>query len=281
MAVSQSRGPPAELLRQVFISHTAADEQGRIFAASILAPALERAGLKPYLDCSDLKPGCEFQEELVQAAATSAVFVVVITKQYPQRLWCLKELDLALHGHPSFPRQTAPTIIPVRIDARETWQQLSQQQLQQDIERRMATPPAVGDPCQQQELQDLHQHAQRLLNNIAALSRLQDVRRLHQSEQQQQQEGGAASSSRRQSGPKDEERQLAEAVAAAAKDKLPALAYTPDGLVGTYEQRACLLYKLAVDAPDYKVLWLYGPGGCWSLVWCGGHCATTQVCGTF
>jgi hypothetical protein len=144
-AASQSQEPstaPAELQRQVFISHTAADEQGRIFAASILKPELVRAGLKVYMDCSDLRPGCEFADELVQAAATSAVFVVVLTKSYPTRFWCLRELDLARHGHPSFPRAAEPTIISVRIDARDTWQHLSLQQLEQEFEHRMATRPS-------------------------------------------------------------------------------------------------------------------------------------------
>jgi len=51
---------PADLQRQVFISHTAADDQGRIFANSILKPALETAGLDVYVDFRNLQPGCEF-----------------------------------------------------------------------------------------------------------------------------------------------------------------------------------------------------------------------------
>jgi len=269
MAASQSQVPSTacvELQRQVFISHTAADEQGRIFATSILKPSLERAGLKVYIDYSDLQPGCDFQQELVQAAATSAVFVVVLTKSYPMRFWCLRELDLAMHGHPSFPRAANPTIIPVRIDTRDTWLHLDQKQLEDDIQDRMGRVPARDDPLEQQDLQRLKQQSQRLLGNIDNLSRFQELRRQHQSDQQQQQQqqGGGATSSSSQAGPKQEEWELAERVAAAAKAKLPSLAHIPPELVGADGQRAFLLDKLApVDkgAPDYRVLWLHGPGG--------------------
>jgi hypothetical protein len=75
-----------------------------------------------------------------------------------------------------------------------------------------------------------------------------------------QQQGGETSSSSRQSGTKDEEGQLAAEVAAAAKAKLPPLAYTPDGLVGTDKQRDFLLKQLDVGARGCMVLWLHGPG---------------------
>ena len=48
------------LKRQVFISHTGKDEGAKNFAASILKPALEAAGLAVYMDFSNLQLGNSF-----------------------------------------------------------------------------------------------------------------------------------------------------------------------------------------------------------------------------
>eukprot|EP00878_Enallax_costatus_P024272 GHUV01025897.1.p1 GENE.GHUV01025897.1~~GHUV01025897.1.p1 ORF type:complete len:244 (-),score=68.67 GHUV01025897.1:274-1005(-) len=104
------------LERQVFISHTGQDEGARIFAASILKPALEAASLAVFMDFENLEPGCEWSRELAFAAANSAVVAVVLSKQYTQRRWCMRELDLALHSRRAARKQQQPLVIPVFYD---------------------------------------------------------------------------------------------------------------------------------------------------------------------
>jgi hypothetical protein len=103
------------LRRQVFISHTGQDQGTATFAAVVLKEALEKKGLKVYLDIKDLEPGCDWPGDLMQAAANSAVVVVVLSKTYPKRFWCMLELHLALHA-----RERAglppPRVIPVFFD---------------------------------------------------------------------------------------------------------------------------------------------------------------------
>ena len=166
---------------QVFISHTAADDDGRIFAASILKPALETANVKVFIDDVSLPPGCEWPAQLVKEAATSVVFVVVLTKSYPTRPWCLRELDLALHGHPDHPTGGAkPLIIPVYYDHHSSLQQVSVEQLQADRQQRLDRLARAGKQgsTEWQDLQRLD--LERMLNNVQALQLTQAVRRQHQ-----------------------------------------------------------------------------------------------------
>src|SRR6478609_7959941 len=124
------------LRKQVFISHTGQDEQGRIFAASVLKPALDTAGITTFIDFNSLSPGCLWQPELVEAAATSAVFVVVLTRTFGKRFWCLRELDIALHGHPCYPRGgEAPIIIPVYIDHHKEIDQVSIEEVKKQLQK--------------------------------------------------------------------------------------------------------------------------------------------------
>lgn len=135
------------LARRVFISHTGQDVRGQDFAASVLKPALQKAGMDVFIDFDSLKPGCWWRAELLDAAAGSAVFVAVLSKTYFQRVWCLMELDLAVNGLPDRPRQTDPYIIPVYIDDRrsitpptaEQVKQLAQEKLQELQDCRMPT----------------------------------------------------------------------------------------------------------------------------------------------
>jgi hypothetical protein len=106
----------APLRRQVFISHTGQDAVASTFATVILKDALQARGLSVYLDINNLAPGCNWPSELVQAATDSAVVVVVISKTYPEQLWCMMELDLALHARTQLPQ---PYIIPVFYDTVE------------------------------------------------------------------------------------------------------------------------------------------------------------------
>jgi hypothetical protein len=71
------------LVRRVFISHTGSDRDAHVFVQSALKQALEKAGLKTFLnaDAQDLPPGCDVPEQLAAAAAYSAVFVAVLVRR--------------------------------------------------------------------------------------------------------------------------------------------------------------------------------------------------------
>ena len=275
-------GEQSGLQPQVFISHTGSDELGRVYAASILQPALEAAGLTTFIDYADLELGCAWPAELVKAAATSAVFVVVLTQSYATRFWCLRELDIAMHGHPDHPTGGAkPYIIPVFMHHHMPLQHLTVEQLRSDILQRM---DGLGDAQDSAELQDLQRLAldpQRMLRNLQALKSTQGARRQHQAlqlyappqeqhQQHQHQQPQLAVLLRSTSirapivpAAKDEEWVIARKVAAAALKQLPAkqrLAYIPPDLVGYEQQLADLTAQLVVDDPRTLGLWLHGPG---------------------
>eukprot|EP00878_Enallax_costatus_P034591 GHUV01038366.1.p1 GENE.GHUV01038366.1~~GHUV01038366.1.p1 ORF type:complete len:267 (-),score=73.17 GHUV01038366.1:444-1244(-) len=105
------------LERQVFVSHTGQDKGACNFAASILKPALEAAGLTVFMDFSNLEPGSEWPRELAVAAANSVVVVVVLSRQFTKRKWCMQELDLALHSRRLAGKKEQPLVIPVFYDS--------------------------------------------------------------------------------------------------------------------------------------------------------------------
>ena len=269
---------------QVFISHTGSDELGRVFAASILKPALEAAGLKTFIDHANLQLGCPWPLELVKAAATSAVFVMVLTQSYATRFWCLRELDIAMHGHPDHPTAAKPYIIPVYMHHHSLLRHPTVEQLRSDVLQRMGRLAGARDAAELRDLQHLALDPERMLRNIQALRNNQAEHRHHQSldlyagpeEQQHQQQQLAvlqcSSSSSANKAPvvpaaKDEEWQMARRVAAAALQQLPpkqCLAHIPPDLVGCEQQLAELTAQLVVDDPGMLGLWLYGPGeaGC-------------------
>jgi hypothetical protein len=285
---------PKQLQRQVFISHTGQDCLGRIFATSILQPALQAAGISTYTDCMDLHPGSAWPTELVQAAATSAVFVAVITKTYPKRFWCLRELDLALHGHPDYPRTAKPCVIPVFIDSHKSISAVSAEQVLQHVQKRLdSMPPGTQQVSEQitadtglhslfaAELRDLHSlqlphAAARVAGNMAVLTEVKhSIRRqrqddpnsewqqlLRQLEQQQQQQQPSGPPVSLPSPPaKNEEYEMARKVVAQVLLQLPVLAYLDTStLVGYQGQLAQLTAQLMVDEPSMLGLWLHGPG---------------------
>jgi hypothetical protein len=69
------------------------------------------------MDYSDLYGGVEFEEELVSAASYSRVVVVVLSKTYQWRYWCMRELHLAMRARYHEPRGTV--VIPVFYDEEE------------------------------------------------------------------------------------------------------------------------------------------------------------------
>lgn len=260
---------PQQLLRQVFLSHTGQDEGAKNFAVSVLAPALQAAGLTVFTDCGDLQPGSSWPDLLVEAACRSAVTVVVLSKAYTERFWCMLELDLALNGHLQHPRQQTPMVIPVFYD--EPRSLGSVQGLQQHWAARLppAAPAATvlaGTPQHQRQQQSAQQaqhqeqkqpemlppdrqpwvDPKRWADNIAGMrERLQSIRL----------SAFAAS--------KDAQWQLAQNVVAAAAPAVVVLAHVEGNLVGYEQQFGNLISQLAVGDPalrDVVGLWLHGLG---------------------
>jgi hypothetical protein len=148
------------LKRQVFISHTGQDEDAKTFAASILKPALEAAGLAVYMDFSSLQLGSTWRQELVDAAANSMVVVVVLSRSFTSRFWCMLELDLALNAHQRKPGggegNRQPLLLPVFYDSvdvvvdantiRQCWSGDLQQRVwrHEELGREWATTVDVG-----------------------------------------------------------------------------------------------------------------------------------------
>jgi hypothetical protein len=227
----------------VFISHTGRDEGAKMFAASILKPALEAAGLAVYMDFSNLELGSNWREELVDAAANSMVVVVVLSKTFSNQFWCMLELDLALHAHPQQgqgdPCGGTPLVIPVFYDSvdvvvdgdkiRRRWKgdQLRQLQSDEELGPEWAAVVNVG----------------RWANNIVSVkTKVQHMRRKLPD----------------QGSDKDEDWQLARAVVRAAARHIPSLVNAGD-VVGFEELEAALVAQLG----GRTGLWLYGQGVCW------------------
>jgi len=227
-----SKGP---LTHQVFISHTGQDKDARDFAASILKPALEAAGLDVYMDFSNLQPGCNWPAELMNAAANSAVVVVVLSQQYTQRFWCMLELDLALNSHSSKQQQQqqGPLVVPVFYHAADSIVQLTA------IQEYWTAAKPLLEPAERQAWVDVH----RWPANIKSLKEQLQHQRLPA-------EGGS----------KDGPLHLARRVVAAAVAAIPVQASMNAIVVGTEQQEAELVAQLTV--PARLGLWLYGCGRC-------------------
>jgi hypothetical protein len=228
------------LKRQVFISHTGQDEDAKTFAASILKPNLEAAGLAVYMDFSSLEMGCSWRQELVDAAANSMVVVVVLSRSFTQQFWCMLELDLALNAHQQNleAQETSrqPLVLPVFYDdvdvvvdagkIRQRWSGNVQQRLWRDEElgREWVVTVDVG----------------RWVNNICTLKqKVQHVRR----------------SLPGQASAKDHDLQRVRGVVRAAARHVPSLVAV-GGVVGFEEQEA----TLAAELGGRLGLWLYGQG---------------------
>jgi hypothetical protein len=227
----------------VFISHTGQDEDARTFSASILKPALEAAGLAVYMDFSSLQLGSSWREELVDAAANSMVVVVVLSRSFTSRFWCMLELDLALNAHQQKQGEREesrrPLVLPVFYDhvdtivnadkIRQRWSGSLQQRLLEDEElgREWNAIVDVG----------------RWVSNICAQT--EKVQHMRMS-----QPGQAAT--------KDEGWQLARGVAMAAARHMPSLVAVGN-VVGFEKQEAAL----AAELVGRLGLWLYGGGTWW------------------
>jgi hypothetical protein len=229
------------LKRQVFISHTGQDGGAKTFAASILRPALEAVGLDVCMDFTSQEPGGKWKEELVGAAANSVVVVVVLSKSFTKRFWCMLELDLVLNSHHQQQQggqggSSMPLVIPVFYDSPDDIEKdedavTIQQHWEGDGLAKLPGPEWV-----------LVVDVRRWTANITALKgELQNMRRKVGNEAE-----------------KDEELQLARRVVKAAVRHIPSLVDVGVEVVGFEEQEAALAAELG--GPERLGLWLYGQG---------------------
>jgi hypothetical protein len=229
----------------VFISHTGQDADAMMFSASVLKPALEAAGLAVYMDFSNLQLGASWPRELVDAAANSMVVVVVLSRTYTNRFWCMLELDLALHAHaqqaggggPGGSRR--PLVIPVFYDPVDVVVDAVK------IQRRWS-----GNMPRETLWRDAESEwvaevdADRWVANMVAMkAQLQNLRVRQRSERPA----------------KDEPRLAAREVVNVAVQHIPPQVAVGE-VVGFEEQEAELVSLLVVGQP-FAVLWLHGQGG--------------------
>jgi hypothetical protein len=215
-----------------------------MFAASIMKPALEAAGMRVFMDFSNLTPGCEWPAALVDAAAHSAVVVAVLSQSYVRRFWCMYELDLALHGAHGTPRSGDPLVIPVFYDDPSVILQPAAGEAAVDLQKLWQARLAPGSKAVPADRQQLV-NPKRWAENFATIrQQLQNLR---------------LSSIARD---KDNDYQLARKVLAAALPFARNDLAVPPGLVGYEQQEAHLLSELAVSDPEQPRLglWLHGMG---------------------
>jgi hypothetical protein len=252
--------PPASasllLKRQVFISYTVQDQGAKVFAASILRPALEAAGLAVCMDFVSQEPGGKLPQELVGAAANSMVVVVVLSKSYFKNVWCVLDLDLALHGHCQQRQEgweggssrSKPLVIPVFYDSPE--ETVDAASIQQHWAGGNLGAQLRKEGPEWLPLVDVA----RWSTNIAAMKgQLQNVR---------------SKVSKEAGNGQDEELQLARRVVKAAVMHIPSLVDVGVEVVGFEEQEAAL----AAELVGRLGLWLYGQGvWCWGRVGAGAY----------
>jgi hypothetical protein len=234
-----SKGTQDKLMPQVFISHTGQDPDARTFAGSILYPALRAAGLPAFIDFEDLKTGSEWRDDLERASTASKVVVVVLSRSYASRFWCMRELHLACRTQDSLGRQ--PTTIPVFYHAKDTV-------LQPEVVRERWGP--TGDLYKKQPRdRQTKINAADWADNLEGVEKWQSVFR--------RQEG--------QSPAKDEDRRVALEVVRACMGFLPP--EQPVDAVGYEDQLARVAVQLGGEEEGSRLgAWLYGIGKCWHVL---------------
>jgi hypothetical protein len=257
------------LKQQVFISHTGQDEGAKTFAASILRPALERAGVKVYMDFTSIEYGESWKHALVDAAANSQVVVLVLSTHYSTRFWCMLELDLALRGLAPEAGLRGPVVIPVLYNEWEAvvrgpeevqvdgvasrWQGMAVEWSGEKLLQRLIDEELGAEWCACVDVQ-------RWADELQALQALQHLRR---------------SAFRG----KDAERVLAEQVVAAALEHIVRDVHVGD-VVGLEVRAAQLLARLShadgIMAP--LGLWLHGFGKRQLRLGCLHWVPTSHVC---
>jgi len=87
-----------------FLSHTKRDETAKNFTVNLKDEA-DKVGLVCFCDYRSIPLGVTWGDHIKEAAASCAGgFVAILSPQYFQRHWCMKELDLAFkHKQPILP----------------------------------------------------------------------------------------------------------------------------------------------------------------------------------
>lgn len=78
----------------VFISHRGPDV--KTCFVSHLHKALQKSGLRPFLDCNSIKKGANSWDIIEHAINVAEVYIPIFTKGFAQSSWCLRELHLML-----------------------------------------------------------------------------------------------------------------------------------------------------------------------------------------
>lgn len=100
------------LVPRVFLSFSYQNKTVVSFATQTIKPALERAGLEVLVVGGEgITVDYDWTPTIMDAAAHSAVLVAVVDSTYPERPWCMRELDVALHGVDS--KAARPRVIPL------------------------------------------------------------------------------------------------------------------------------------------------------------------------
>jgi hypothetical protein len=241
------------LLRQAFISHSGQDKDARVFACSVLAPALQTANMPVYIDFQDLEPGGKWPVALMNAAANSQVVVAVLSRSCVRRFWCMLELDLALHWRKDCSMQ--PLVIPVFVEP--PGQEMEAAAVQWFWEQALLSPEQANQQQQQQQisaelqeqlgkLQQLPPERKLLIQPERWASNIENMRKLVQNLRLQNFSG------------KDAEARLAAAVVQRVVSEMLVQAVLPEGLFGMEEQQEELLQELQIDGK--LGLWLYAVG---------------------
>jgi TIR domain len=89
---------------QIFITYSSKDQK----VARTICTALENRGLACWISCRDVKPGQNYQEQIVKAIRTAKIMVLVFTANANNSNEIKKELALA--------SQNNLIVIPVRIE---------------------------------------------------------------------------------------------------------------------------------------------------------------------
>jgi hypothetical protein len=225
------------LLHQVFISHTGQDTAACGFATNVLKPKLETAGVYVFMDFSNLQLGCHWPDTLIHAAANSMVVVVVVSKNYIKRYWCMLELDLALNSHKF--SNCKPLVIPVLINSKKR--------------------KSISDLLTSNAVSELwSKEVQKLAKSHPSLSKWVDVERWAANAAKVVKELQAV---RRPAfnQPKDIDTEIADSVTEQVLKVLPRRLYQHPFLAGKRESVARLTMRLKQPG-GRKLLWIYGLG---------------------
>ncbi len=130
---------PDDLAEQAFLSYTAHDPGMRELAQAIFN-GLQGRHVPMFFDETSLDTvtGVQWAQCITQAVRASKAVVVLLSPQYCEREWCMRELDMALNAPPEGGRKVVVLLLGVTMDS-----------LKADVEQlkgKWATFTHVSDP---------------------------------------------------------------------------------------------------------------------------------------